>query len=194
MIYLQLFYEFFKAGLFAVGGGLATLPFLYDISAKTGWFTVDDIANMIAISESTPGPIGINMATYSGFTTAGPLGSVIATTGLVAPSIIIIIIVAAFLNKFKENFFVNSAFYGLRPASTALISSAGFTVAIGCFLHLDAYRATGALTDLFEWKAIILAVIVWILTNKVKLTKKWHPIIFIGISAVVGVVLKFAGA
>ena len=102
MIYLQLFYEFFKTGLFAVGGGLATLPFLYSMSDKTGWFTYGQLADMVAISESTPGPIGINMATYVGFTTAGIPGSIIATLGLVAPAIVVIIIVAGFFEKIPE--------------------------------------------------------------------------------------------
>ena len=128
MIYLQLFFEFFKAGLFAIGGGMATLPFLYDISDKTGWFTYGQLADMVAISESTPGPIGVNMATYVGFTTAGISGSVIATLGLITPSIIIILIIAGFLKAFKDNKFVQDAFYGLRPASTGLIAAAGFSV------------------------------------------------------------------
>lgn len=93
MIYLQLFYEFFKAGLFAVGGGLATLPFLHEISEKTGWFSIAELMDMIAVSESTPGPIGVNMATYAGFSTAGILGSLAATIGLVFPSVVIIIFV-----------------------------------------------------------------------------------------------------
>ena len=92
MIYFQLFWEFFKTGLFAIGGGLATLPFLYEIQAKTGWYTINDISNLVAVSESTPGPMGINMATYTGFTTAGIPGSLIAVGGLVLPSIIIIIL------------------------------------------------------------------------------------------------------
>ena len=114
MIYLQLFYEFFKAGLFAIGGGMATLPFLYDISDTTGWFTYGQLADMVAISESTPGPIGVNMATYVGFTTAGISGAVVATIGLITPSIIIILIIAGFLKAFKDSKYVQSAFY--RPA------------------------------------------------------------------------------
>ena len=90
MIYLQLFYEFFKIGLFAIGGGLATLPFLYNLSDKTAWFTHAQLADMIAVSESTPGAIGVNMATYVGYQTVGFFGGVIATIGLVFPSIIII--------------------------------------------------------------------------------------------------------
>ncbi len=96
MIYLRLFYEFFKAGLFSIGGGLATLPFLYDISDTTGWFTHGQLADMLAISESTPGPIGINMATYVGFTTGGVPGAVIATVGIITPSIIVILLIARF--------------------------------------------------------------------------------------------------
>ena len=100
MIYLQLFWEFFKTGLFAIGGGLATLPFIYEMQAKTGWFTLDDISNMIAISESTPGPMGINMATFTGFTVAGIPGGIIAVLGLICPALVIIIIISNMLEKF----------------------------------------------------------------------------------------------
>ena len=95
---LILFLEFFKIGLFSVGGGLATLPFLYDLADKYPWLSASQIPDMIAISESTPGPLGVNMATYAGFHCAGPLGSVIATAGLVTPSVIVIIIVYKFLD------------------------------------------------------------------------------------------------
>lgn len=99
MIWLQMFWEFFKAGLFAVGGGLATLPFLYDISQRTGWFTAEDIANMIAISESTPGPLGVNMATYAGFEALGIPGGIYTTLSLTAPAIIVISIVYSILKN-----------------------------------------------------------------------------------------------
>ena len=115
-IYILLFLEFFKTGLFSIGGGLATLPFLYDIADKYPWFDRAVLADMIAVSESTPGPIGINMATYVGYETGGILGGILATVALVLPSVIIIIIIAKFLNKFNENKIVKSAFYGLRPA------------------------------------------------------------------------------
>ena len=128
MIFLQLFYEFFKTGLFAVGGGLATLPFLNEICQKYDWFTEQMLADMIAISESTPGPIGINMATYAGYQAAGVLGSVVATCSLVAPSIIIIVLIARFLSKFNEHPLVKSAFSGLRPAVTGLIAAAAVSV------------------------------------------------------------------
>lgn len=128
MMLLRLFWEFFKIGLFAVGGGMATIPFLYDLSDRTGWFTHTQLADMIAISESTPGPIGVNMATYVGYEMDGILGSVFTTLGFVAPSIIIIIVVSVFLQRFRNNRYVESAFYGLRPASSGLIASAALSV------------------------------------------------------------------
>lgn len=110
----ELFFEFFKAGLFAVGGGLATLPFLYDIASRYDWMSVESITDMIAISESTPGPLGVNMATYAGYHAYGVLGGVVATFALVLPSIIVIVIVAKILEKFKENRLVKDTFAGLR--------------------------------------------------------------------------------
>ncbi|MGM9545146.1 MAG: chromate transporter, partial [Vescimonas sp.] len=130
MIYVKLFYEFFKTGLFAIGGGLATLPFLSDMADRTGWFTQAQLADMLAVSESTPGPVGVNMATYVGFETSGVLGAVVATLGLVTPSVIVILIVASFLKAFRSNRFVDAAFYGLRPASTAMVASAGIGVVL----------------------------------------------------------------
>ena len=197
MMYLQLFWEFFKTGLFAVGGGMATIPFLYDMSDKTGWFTHTDLANMIAVGESTPGPIGVNMASYVGFVTGmqdsglltAILGTVIATVGLVTPSVIVILIVAAILKSFRSNKYVNSAFYGLRPASTGLITAAGFSVIATTLFFSDVW-SHGNFLGAFNWKGIVLAAALWICTNLVKQTKKWHPIVFIGISALVGIVFQ----
>ena len=190
MIYLQLFWEYFKAGLFAVGGGMATIPFLYEISDRTGWFTHQDLANMLAVSESTPGPIGVNMATYVGFVTGmkeggipnAILGAVTASIGLVLPSLIVILIVAAMLKRFKESPLVQKTFYGLRPASTGLIAAAGLSVAVANLVDSSSLG--------INWKGCILAVVLWLLTNKVKQTKKLHPIVFIGFSALVGIVFS----
>ena len=190
MIYLQLFWEYFKAGLFAVGGGMATIPFLYEISDQTGWFTHRDLANMLAVSESTPGPIGVNMATYVGYVTGmkeggvanAILGSVTASMGLVMPSLIVILIVAAMLKRFKNSPLVQKTFYGLRPASTGLIAAAGLSVAISNLFDTAASSV--------NWKGCILAVVLWVLTNKVSKTKKLHPIVFIGFSALVGIVFS----
>lgn len=193
MIYLQLFYEFFKAGLFAIGGGMATLPFLYDISDTTGWFTYGQLADMVAISESTPGPIGVNMATYVGFTTAGIPGAVVATIGLITPSIIIILIIAGFLKAFKDSKYVQSAFYGLRPASTGLIAAAGLSVAVLVLFQKELYEATGKLTDLINIESVLLIVVLYVFTNLVKKTKDLHPVVFIAASAVIGIVFRFGG-
>lgn len=182
LLYLQLFWQFFKTGLFAVGGGLATLPFLQEMGLETQWFTTADVADMVAVSESTPGPLGVNMATYVGFKTAGLGGGIVATLGLVTPSIIIILIIARILQKFKESNAVKKVFYGLRPASTALITAAGFGVAQIALLRTNLWKATGNPVDLFNWKLILLAAIVWIGYRKWKL----HPIVYIGISAAVG--------
>ncbi len=191
MILLRLFWEFFKTGLFAVGGGMATLPFLYDISARTGWFTTAQLADMIAVSESTPGPIGVNMATYVGFTTAGIPGAVIATLGLVTPEILIILIIARVLAAFRQNRYVDAAFYGLRPCSVGLIAAAGVLVVQVALLNLDAYQASGNLLDAFQWRALGLAAVLLVFTRWVKPTKKLHPIVFILCSAVIGVVFSF---
>ena len=201
MIYLKLFFEFFKTGLFAVGGGLATLPFLEEIAQKTGWFTHAELANMLAVSESSPGPIGVNMATYVGYATGclqgshflGVLGAIIATLGLITPSIIIILIVAAILKNFRDNRYVNAAFYGLRPASTGLVAAAGMGVVLMSLLNRELFAATGSILDLFQWKAIALAAVILVLTRWVKPTKKLHPIVFIAFSAVIGIIFHFGG-
>lgn len=194
MIYLNLFLEFFMTGLFAVGGGMATIPFLYEMSDKTGWFTHAELANMIAVGESTPGPIGVNMATYVGFVTGNGvhgipgaiLGAVIATLGLVAPSILVILIVAAILNQFRKSKYVQHAFYGLRPASTGLIAAAGISVAATTLLVSG---ATGFF-NVVNWKGVALFCAIWLLTNTFEKTKKLHPIVFIGFSALVGIIFK----
>ncbi|MBR6683074.1 MAG: chromate transporter [Firmicutes bacterium] len=186
---LQLIFEFFKTGLFAVGGGLATLPFLYDIAEKTGWFTNQDILDLIAISESTPGAIGINMATYVGYLTEGVLGGIIATLALIAPSLVIIIIISKIMEQFKNSPVVQGVFKGLRPASTGLIVAAGLSVAELAFLNLEAWTGftVTSLLAVVNWKAIVLAVAVYL--GLIKFKK--HPILYIALSAVVGIIFKF---
>ena len=192
MILLRLFWEFFKTGLFAVGGGMATLPFLYDMGARhPDWFSAAQLADMIAVSESTPGPIGVNMATYVGFTAAGVPGAAVATLGLVTPSVIVILIVARVLAAFRQNKYVDAAFYGLRPCSVGLIAAAGVLVVKVALFCADRYAASGAILDLFNGKAVALAALLLLFTRRVKQTKKLHPIVFILASAAVGVVFSF---
>ncbi len=191
MIYLRLFWEFFKTGLFSVGGGMATLPFLYKMSESTGWFTASQLADMVAVSESTPGPIGVNMATYVGFTTAGIPGALIATLGLVTPCCAIILIIAGVLEKFRTNRYVDAGFYGLRACSVALIAAAGLLVVKISLFNFDKFAESGAVTDVFNIKAIILAACLLVLTRAVKPLKKMHPIVFILASALVGILFHF---
>ncbi|MCI7137795.1 MAG: chromate transporter [Clostridiales bacterium] len=191
MLYLRLFWEFFKTGLFAVGGGMATLPFLYSMSDATGWFSHAQLADMIAVSESTPGPIGVNMATYVGFSTAGIPGAVVATLGLITPSVIIILIIARVLAAFRQNKVVDAAFYGLRPCSVGLIAAAGLLVVKIALFDVDLYKQTGVLMSLFQWKAIALAAVLIVLTRYVKPLKKLHPVFFILGSAAVGALFSF---
>ena len=190
-LYLRLFWEFFKTGLFAVGGGLATLPFMYDISDKTGWFTHSMLADMVAVSESTPGPIGVNMATYVGFVTGGIPGAIVATVGLVTPSVIVILLIARVLKAFRENQYVDAGFYGLRPCSVGLIAAAGVLVVKLALFNTELYASTGAIADLFNVKALILAAVLLAATRCIKKLKGLHPIVFILASAVIGIVFSF---
>jgi len=191
---IELIIEFFKTGLFAIGGGLATLPFLYDMANRYDWFDVSLMSDMIAISESTPGPIGVNMATYAGFNAgngiagfgSGVLFGIIATLSLVLPSLIVCIIVANFLEKFKESPLVESAFSGLRPAVCGLIAAAALNVFKSACLDTELFLQTKALMDLFNIKALILFVLFFAVT---KFTK-YHPIFYIIPGAVLGILLK----
>lgn len=194
MTYWRLFWEFFKTGLFAVGGGMATVPFLQDIAAKTGWYTLSQLADMIAVSESTPGPLGVNMATYVGYTVgsgqggvaAALLGAIIATLGLVTPSVIVMLLVGIFLDKFRRNRWVENTLYGLRPASVAMITAAGVEIVLFSLLHV------ASIYDLFQaqisLKSVILFAVILLCTNRVPQVKKLHPVWVILFSAVVGIV------
>ena len=187
---LTLYIEFFKTGLFAVGGGLATLPFLYDLSDRYGWYSYEQLADMIAVSESTPGAIGVNMATYAGFSTAGVPGAIIATLGLVSPSIIVIIILAHVLERFKQSTLVQGAFYGLRPASTALIAAAGFNFMYHDLINTSVYSGLQSLMDVINIKALIFSVVLYVIMQH-RLFKHLHPVVFIAFSAIIGILFSF---
>lgn len=194
MILLEMFVRFFFVGLFAVGGGLATLPFLQSMGETTGWFTAADISDMVAISESTPGPLGVNMATYVGFQVGeqfgilgGILGGIIATLGLIAPSIIVIVIVSKMLKKFRDSKYVEYAFYGLRAASVGLIASACLGVAKIAYFNSEVMAQTGDFISAVDYKSIILSAVVFFCITKFK---KLHPIVIIIASAAVGIIFK----
>ncbi|MDR1915290.1 MAG: chromate transporter [Synergistaceae bacterium] len=186
MVYLTLIYEFLKVGLFSVGGGLATLPFLYQIADNYPWFTREMLVDMIAISESTPGPIGINMATYAGYAAGGVLGGVLATVSLLIPSVLIVASIVKVLDHFKENRFVKAAFYGVRPAVTALIASAALGIVKITLLDVKGYEESGRLTDIFSCRQMLLFCAVCYLMRKYNR----HPVYYIAGAALAGAVLE----
>ena len=182
MILLRLYWEFFVVGCFSMGGGMATVPFLFDLADRTGWFTTADLASMIAISEATPGPIGINMATYVGYASAGVPGGVIAPLGLVTPAVVIILLVSRLLNTLWKNPRVQDLFHVLRPASVGLIAAAAFSV---CAVSL--FTWDGGLT--LHWPSIVLFGLLLAAMNLPKLNKI-PSVVFIAIAAVVGMVFQ----
>ena len=171
MIYLQLICEFFKIGLFSFGGGYATIPFLYHISEAYGWYSLEELAQMVAVASITPGPVGINVATYAGLKTAGILGSLSATVFEMLPSLVLVLIVAKLLKKFSDNFYVKSIIATLKPISCALLVS----VAIGLIKP-----------QLQDLKAMVLLAFLLLLSWK----SKKDPLFYILISAIIGVIIS----
>ena len=191
MTFLYLFLEFFKTGLFSVGGGLATIPFLQELAMNEGygWFSLDQLSDMIAVSESTPGPIGVNMATYAGYNAGfqisgigtGILGGITATLGIVCPAVIVICIISKFLEKFRDNKFVNYAFYGIRPAVAGLITGAMASVFVAAIFL---FSETGAISGV----NLVASAIFVVLTSLSAIFKKLHPIVFIALGALAGII------
>lgn len=186
--------QFMKIGLFAVGGGMAAIPFFYEISDRFGWFTHEDIMDFIAVAESTPGPIGVNMATYAGYLTGGWYGAILVTLSLTLPSLVVILIVARILEKFRRNRFVIGSFHILRPTSTALITSAAQQIMLAVLfgsgkITFDNIGAAGSLLAGANLPAIIIFAIFFGIMF-IKPLKKIHPIAFIGIAAVLGIVFR----
>ena len=183
MIYLILAYEFFKIGLFSIGGGMATLPFLMNLTDKYDWFTASELTNMVAISESTPGPVGINMATYAGYNAAGVPGAIVATLALTAPALIIIVVIAKFLENFSENKNVKAAFYGIRPAVAALIGYAVWEL-----LKIAIVSVTEGNVQVNVVNVTVCVITFALL--QVKKLGKLHPLVWIAAGACVGIVLQ----
>lgn len=182
-VFFQLFLEFFQIGLFAVGGGPATIPFLMDIPSRHDWYAKADVINMLAISESTPGPIGVNMATYAGFHAAGLAGGVVATLSLVLPSLLVIVIVAKILDKFHQNPYVKSSFAMIRPVVTGLIA----TAVCGIFETALFTASDGSFqVPLFS---LFLCAVFFVAMNLKKL-KKIHPFFWMVAGAVTGLLFQ----
>ena len=172
MIYLQLFYEFFKIGIFSFGGGYATIPFLYHISQIYAWYSLDELTQMVALASITPGPVGINVATYAGLKSAGLLGSLLATTAEMLPSLFLVIFISKLLKKYSDNFYIKTVIETLKPISCALLCS----VAIGLIKP-----------EIKDFRALILLSFLLLLSWK---TKK-DPLFYIAISAFAGLLLMF---
>lgn len=166
----QLFLQFFHVGVFSFGGGYATLPFLYDIADKFHWYSTKQLTDMLAISSITPGPVGVNVATFAGFTTAGILGSLVATTAIILPSYIIVTIVFKVIDKFRTNRNIKGAIRGLKPAGCALLSAVGIKLLFTSNLHL--------LGTLILLGFLILSI-----------KKKQDPLFYLGISALLGLII-----
>ncbi len=166
-LYLQLFFQFFHIGVFSFGGGYATLPFLYDIAEKYRWYSVKQLTDMLAVSSITPGPVGINVATFAGYTTSGVLGAVIATCAIILPSFIIVTVVSEILDKFKTNKYVQGALSAIKPTGCALLSAVGVKLLVTSNLHIS---------------GIVLLVLFLALSYK----KKLDPLFYLGGSAIFG--------
>lgn len=193
MTYLLLFAEFFKIGLFSFGGGYATLPFLYHMSETYHWFSADELLRMLAVSSITPGPVGMNVATFAGFKTGGILGSIIATMAIMVPSFMIVIFISKMLKKFRDNFYIKSALYALRPATAAMIAAVGVRLFKGSIIlalpkgfseFFDIFYKIGEFVDI---KAFVLFLFLFILSLKLKR----DPLIYLLIGAIFGVLLHF---
>lgn len=174
MTLFHLFVEFFKIGIFSVGGGYATVPFLYQLVHDYGWYTTEQLTNMVAISIITPGPVGVNMATFAGFQTIGIFGGIVATFALVLPSYIFVLIISKLLNAFRENFWVKAILYSLKPAGCGLL------LAVGCGFFRE---------NVNSWMAVFLFIVLFALSFKFKK----NPLYYFLISALVGIILQLCG-
>ncbi|MGB4984418.1 MAG: chromate transporter [Erysipelotrichaceae bacterium] len=179
-ILIILFLEFLKVGLFSVGGGLATIPYLFKLSDTYNWFSSEQLINMIAISESTPGPIGVNTATYAGYQAYGVIGGVFATLGIYAASLIVISLVSKIYEKFKSNKIVKFAFYGIRPTVAGLVLASAFDIVLGS-IFID------RLVFAINLKSLILFCLCIFLLNKYK----FHPVFYIAVCGMLGLIISF---
>jgi len=188
---LLLYFEFFKIGTFAVGGGLATLPFLFLMTnnrfsfiRQTGWLSTEHLGNFIAIAQCAPGAIGINIAAQTGFQYGDAGGGIIAVFGLISPAIIVIAIVTKVLQSIKENKIVSRVFCGLRPAAAGLLCAAGWGV-----WRLALYNSDGSvLLEIIRWREGLVCAAIFLLIVKFKI----HPILCIALGAAAGVFFGFA--
>lgn len=183
MIYLYLFFEFFVIGLFTFGGGYAMIPLIRQVVISRGWMTENLFLDFLAVAESTPGPIAINMATFVGSTQAGLLGSIVATIGVVLPSFIIIILIASLLKHLLDNKYVQSFLNGIKPVILGLIISTGITL----FAKSIGYNSITSFTYRPETMIIMIVLVIIYFGYKFTFKKKINSILFIIIAASLGI-------
>lgn len=176
-----LLFEFFKIGLFAIGGGYATLPFLYHLSTVYHWFNPKDLTQMLAIASIMPGPIGINLSAQAGFKVYSFFGAIIAVVGIMIPSLIFVLAISKLLKKFKESTIVRSILYALKPTSCAMVAAIGFK------LLRDAIFVKGFSFSSIDWFALILFSVLFLVSVK---NKKLSPLFYLAVSAFVGVFVQ----
>lgn len=182
MIFLQLAFEFLKIGLFAIGGGLAVLPFLRDLVGQYGWFTLTELADMMAVAESVPGPIGLNLSIYAGYLAAGAWGGLVAGVSLMLPSFLLALLACGFLSRFSKNRLLGDIFLGLRPAVAGLIFAISLSlVSLSVCTGVGAFPANISLKALLLFLAMLPAIFIL----------KKHPAVYVAAGAVIGVILKF---
>lgn len=189
MVILYLIKEFIIIGGLGIGGGMVAIPFIQNIASTTGWITEAQIVEMIAITEITPGPLVVNMATYTGYIVAGILGGILTTMAVILPQIIIIYFIYKVLNKFKENKNVLIILKGIRPVSLALTAGGALTILQSAFFKAtDNYTSLSGILQIFNWKCILLGIALIALMRKVKI----HPIFYFIICGIIGVVFKLS--
>lgn len=187
MIYLKLFLTFFEIGLFTFGGGYAMISLIREKALAFGWLTEEELLNMIAVSESTPGPIAVNMATFVGSTQGGVLGSLVATLGVVLPSFIVILLIVAFIQSFLKYNGVQAFLKGVRPCVVAMILATAITMLLSVLFGISAIDKGVAI----DCKAIIIfggLALIALVFKKIR-KKNPAPILMILISAVLGMLL-----
>ncbi|NLM01413.1 MAG: chromate transporter [Treponema sp.] len=182
---LQLFLTFFYVGTFTIGGGLVGISVMQQVIVEKGLLTPEKFFNMVAISESTPGPIGINMATYIGCEMYGIFGGVITTVGYVLPSLICITIIAKYFRKFQEKPLVQAAFFGLRPAVSGMIAVAAWNVIAITVVNFARLKDTGIWYNLFNFPSLVFYIIALFILLKTKL----HPLFVILAGAIFGILV-----
>ena len=184
---LELFFIFFYVGLFTIGGGLVAITLMEETIVARGLISPEQFYNMVAISESTPGPVGVNIATYIGYELYGVFGAIVTSFGEILPSLICIMIIAQFLKSFQQKPIVKSVFYFLRPASTGLIFVAAIQVFVIALMNipsdLSVLKTFNGWKNLFDWQSLYFYVIAVFMLFKVKL----HPVVLLVFGALFGI-------